>query len=198
MNTMLWPVFEVSPTYRGALQRHFLALDRDDRRLRFGTPLTDAASRACVARIDFDRDAVFGVFDEELEAIGAAHLAHADEHAELGVSVLRAHRHRGVGAALLARAVLRARNWGVRVLFMHCLKENDAMMRLADKQGVRIVTEQGEVDAWLNLPRADASTHFAELFAQRVSLYDYALKSQLARARRFVAMSSTFSQPKVD
>ena len=32
---------------------------------------------------------------------------------------------------LLARAHMRARNWGVRELFMHCLTENAAMMRLA-------------------------------------------------------------------
>ena len=89
---------------------------------------------------------------------------------------LPAHRGRGIGGALLARAHLRARNWGVRALFMHCLTENGAMMHLARKQEMDIVAEAGEADAWLRLPPADASSHFGEVFAQRVALFDYALK----------------------
>jgi hypothetical protein len=90
---------------------------------------------------------------------------------------------------------MRARNWGVRALFMHCLGENATMMHLARKQDMRIVTEQGEAQAWLRLLPADASSHFGEVFAQRVALFDYAMKSQLAGARRLVAGFS-FSQPR--
>jgi GNAT superfamily N-acetyltransferase len=167
---------QLSPFDRGALEAHFLALDAEDRRLRFGAPLKDDGVRAYVARIDFARDAVFGVHDDALHLIGAAHVARSNQHAELGVSVLRAHRGRGVGGALLARAHMRARNWGVRELFMHCLTENDAMMRLAHRQRMRIVVDSGEADAWLKLPPADASSHFGEVFAERVALFDYALK----------------------
>lgn len=170
------PIRELSRLDRAALEPHFLALDREDRRLRFGTPINDAAVRAYLQRIDFERDAAFGVFDDALHLIGAAHVARSDGHAELGVSVLPGHRGRGIGGALLARAHLRARNWGVRALFMHCLTENGAMMHLARKQDMDIVVEAGEADAWLKLAPADASSHFGEVFAQRVALFDYALK----------------------
>src|SRR6266850_1045447 len=112
---------------------------------------------------------VFDVFDEALELAGVAHLARGDGDAELGVSVLSGYRRRGIGGALLARAVLRARNWGVRALFMHCLRENGTVMHLARRQGMRIVTERGEADAWLALPPADASSQLAvvELFSGR-------------------------------
>ena len=183
------PVSELSPVHRAGLLRHFLELDVHDRRLRFGAAPSDSAVRAYVARIDFSHGAVFGVFDEELKIIGAAHVARADEHAELGVSVLREQRNRGLGGALLMRAALRARNWGVRTLFMHCLRENQTIMHLARKQGMRIVTEQGEANAWLGLPPADASSHFGEVFAQRVALFDYALKAQLAAWRRGAGVS---------
>ncbi|MGH8723794.1 MAG: GNAT family N-acetyltransferase, partial [Burkholderiales bacterium] len=103
---------ELSRAERPALQQHFLALGGEDRRLRFGAPMNDAGVRAYLARIDFGRDAVFGVFDDALHLIGAAHVARSDAHAELGVSVLPGYRGRGVGGALLARAHLRARNWG--------------------------------------------------------------------------------------
>jgi GNAT superfamily N-acetyltransferase len=169
-------VRELSRPDRASLEPHFLALDGEDRRLRFGMALKNEAVRAYVARIDFERDAVFGVYDDALHLIGAAHVARSDGHAELGVSVLPGHRGRGIGAALLARAHLRARNWGVRALFMHCLTENGAMMHLARKQDMEIVAESGEADAWLRLLPADASSHFGEVFAQRVALFDYALK----------------------
>jgi GNAT superfamily N-acetyltransferase len=173
--------------HRAPLLRHFLALGRGDRHLRFGAALSDTAVQSYVARINFERDALFGSFDDDLELIGAAHVARSDEHVELGVSVLHEQRKRGIGRALLARAGLRARNWGARTLFMHCLRENEAMMHLARKAGTRIVTEQGEADAWLSLAPADAGTHFGEVFAQRFALFDYALKSQRAGARRLVA-----------
>ena len=198
MNKIAWPVSELSVLHRGALLRHFMALDRDDRRLRFGTPRSDTALRAYVASIDFERDALFGVFDEELELIGAAHVARAHGHAELGVSVLREQRNQGVGGALLARAAMRARNWGVRALFIHCLRENEAIMHLARRQGMRIVTEAGEAEAWLGLAPADASTHFGELFAQRIALFDYTFKSQFAGARRLLEAGLSFSQAKGD
>jgi GNAT superfamily N-acetyltransferase len=167
---------ELGRLERASLEPHFIALEGDDRRLRFGIALNDDAVRAYVARIDFERDAVFGVHDEALHVIGAAHVARTGNHAELGVSVLAGHRGRGVGGALLARAHMRARNWGVRALFMHCLAENGAMMHLARKQDMQIVVESGEADASLKLAPADASSHFGEVFAQRVALFDYALK----------------------
>jgi GNAT superfamily N-acetyltransferase len=171
---------ELARLDRAALAAHLLALGGEDRRLRFGAPLNDAAVRSYVERVDFERDAVFGVHDDSLRLIAAAHVARANGHAELGVSVLRGNRGRGIGGALLARAYLRARNWGVRTLFMHCLTENAAMMHLARKHAMDLVVEFGEADAWLELPRADASSHFGEVFAQRVGLFDYALKQGTA------------------
>ena len=171
------PIRELWQGERSSLCEHFLALHPEDRRLRFGTPLGDHSVREYVRRIDFDQDALFGVFDEELRLLGVAHVARADGHAELGVSVLQGHRHRGIGGALLARACLRARNWRVDSLFMHCLTENAAMMRLALRQGTDVVTQAGEADAWLRLRPPDAGSHFGEVFEQRAALFDYALKS---------------------
>src|SRR5438874_1634021 len=128
---MTIPIRELSRAERPALIEHFLKLGSHDRRLRFGTPLSDHAVREYVERIDFAQDAVFAIADDELHLLGVAHLARAEGHAELGVSVLEGQRGRGIGGALLARAHLHARNWGVNALLMHCLTENAAMMRRA-------------------------------------------------------------------
>ena len=171
------PVRELGRLDREAYERHLLALDAEDRRLRFGTPVADSVIQRYVAGIDFDRDALFGVFDDDLQLVGAAHLARGDDHAELGVSVLAGYRKRGFGGALLERATLHARNWRRAKLFMHCLKENETMMHLARQQGMDIVTDGGEADAWLKLPKPDAGSYFGEVFAQRVALFDFALKA---------------------
>ena len=65
-------------------------------------------------------------------------LALGDDGAELGLSVLPAHRGRGLGGALLERARTHARNWGVDALFMQCLTDNAAMMHLARTRGMAI------------------------------------------------------------
>jgi GNAT superfamily N-acetyltransferase len=185
------PIREVSRAERPALVSHFLLLGPGDRRLRFGTPLSDYSVREYVERIDFAHDAVFAVADDDLRFPGIAHLARGGGHAELGVSVLQDHRGHGLGGALLERAHLHARNWGVHALFMHCLTENAAIMRLARRQQMEIVSEAGEADAWLRLPPPDAASHFGAVFAQRVALLDHALKSQLAATRRIaVAVTS--------
>src|SRR3954464_645575 len=132
------PIREVSRAERLPLVSHFLLLGPEDRRLRFGTPLSDYSVRQYVERIDFAHDAVFAVADDDLKFLGIAHLARGGGHAELGVSVLQDHRGHGLGGALLERAHLHARNWGVHALFMHCLIENAAMMRLARRQQMEI------------------------------------------------------------
>jgi GNAT superfamily N-acetyltransferase len=183
-------VKELSRLELPALERHFLALAGEDRRLRFGGSLNDHAISLYVKGIDFNRDAVFGVVDDELHIIGAAHLARGDGHAELGVSVLPGHRDLGIGAELLRRAHAHARNWGENRLFMHCLSENGAMMHLANKQGMDVEAAQGEADAWLRLEPADASSYMGAVFEQRVAMVDHAIKKQFAGARRF---ADTFS-----
>jgi GNAT superfamily N-acetyltransferase len=178
---------ELSRLEREALEHHLLALGDEDRRLRFGLALPDQAIRDYVKRIDFERDAVFGVFDDDLQLIAVAHLARCEAHAELGISVLSGWRGRGVGAALLARSHTHVRNWGIRKLFMHCLSENAAMMHLARSQAMRICASSGEADAWLELPPADATSYATQVLAERVGVFDYALKSQRHAVRRIAA-----------
>jgi GNAT superfamily N-acetyltransferase len=145
---------------RGAVTAHLLALSSEDRRLRFGRALSDAALRDYVARIDFDRDAMFGFLAEDLSLGGAAHLAIVDGVAELGMSVLAAYRRRGVGSALFQRASEFARNHRIRTLFMRCLTGNAAMMHIARKSGMKIVTSGGAADAYLPLNPGTIAAEF--------------------------------------
>lgn len=168
---------ELNLNERPRLLVHLLALDPEDRRLRFGQALSDEGVEQYTDRIDLSRDVVFVVTNDDFAIIGAAHLAREDEHAQLGVSVLAKNRGQGIGEALLERCASRTRIWGVRVLFMNCLVENTAMMHLARKQGLKIVSSGAEAEAFVHLPRADLTSVAAEVAAEHVGLFDHALKS---------------------
>jgi GNAT superfamily N-acetyltransferase len=168
---------ELHANERPQLLTHLLALDAEDRRLRFEHALSDDGVRHYVEGIDLSRDAVFVVTDVDLTIVGAAHLAREDRHAQLGISVLLQSRRRGIGGALLARCAARARNWGVHVMFMNCLVENAAMMRLAHKQGLKIAVSGAEAEAFVRLPRADLTSLAAEAVAEHLGLFDHAQKS---------------------
>jgi RimJ/RimL family protein N-acetyltransferase len=161
---------------RPAVRAHLLALGADDRRLRFGFMARDAAIERYVASIDFSRDAVFGVNGETRNFEGIAHLALNNNHAELGLSVLPLYRERGIGTALVSRAAVHARNRQINVLFMQCLSENRAIMRIARALGMYVVTEGVESEASLALPAADALSVTCELVADQIALCDAALR----------------------
>jgi GNAT superfamily N-acetyltransferase len=147
---------------RAALESHFLSLDGEDRRLRFGSNISDAGLHEYVASIDFERDGVFAVQDEGLTLLAVVHVAFSDDSAELGMSVLPGSRGKGMGSALFTRAVMHLRNRGTLEVFVHCLTENGAMMHLARKHGMRIIPAGMETDARLALDPATAHSHLSE------------------------------------
>ena len=107
---------ELTRLERPALEAHFLALGASERRLRFGVPLSDSAVRTYVERIDFERDAVFGVSGEDLRLVGVGHVGRGDGHAELGISVLESERGRGT-AGRCSRALTCERATGACARF---------------------------------------------------------------------------------
>jgi hypothetical protein len=188
MTSLIAPPVRLRNTDRTALVDHFLALDNDDRRLRFGAALSDDAIRHTEERIDFDRDELFGVADDDLRLLGVVHVAFYPKMAELGLSVLPAARGQGVGNALFERAVTHLVNRSVREVFVHCLNENGAMMYLARKHGMRIVREGGETDAWLALPRPTAGSVFTEWMQERQADSLHMLRRQVMVTRSLIRL----------
>ena len=166
---------------RTTLVGHFLALPVKDRRLRFGASLAPTVIAAYVDGIDFDHDAVFGVHDDRLALVGVAHLAFGDNRAEVGLSVLPAHRGLGVGGALFKRAVAHARSRCTPRLFMHFLSGNAPIMSIARRFGMDIVAGAGGgAEAELMLPPASPMAFAAEFVTDTFALYDRALKALVA------------------
>lgn len=184
-------IHRLNVRHRDDIERHLLRLPEEDRRLRFGHAIRDEAVRAYVAKIDFERDRVFGILDAGLDLLGVAHLALDPGHklAEFGVSVDPACRGKGYGFALLKRVVLHAANLGYRSLFMVCLAENRIMMHLAQKAGLRVVVEAGEADARMGLDRAIHGGALREVLEDQFELVDTLFKQQ------YFWLSQPFAEP---
>jgi len=181
----------LSERTRPALAAHFLGLSLKDRCLRFGTALAPTVIAAYVDGIDFGRDAVFGAHDDRLALVGVAHVAFADESAELGLSVVAAHRGQGVGGALFKRAVTHARNRHMPRLSMNCLSGNTPIMRIATKFGMDIVVDHGDAGAHLELPPASPASIAREFVMDALGMCERALRSGRAGWNPFRARSQS-------
>ena len=184
------PVRELHAGHREEILQHFLQLDDEDRRLRFGTQTPDEVIRSYVAGLNFNKDAIFGIFDLNLKLIGMAHLAYLPQvkgktrSAEFGVSVLPEGRAQGLGSALLQRSAVHSRNTRVEILYVHCLSNNKAMMHLAQKAGMAVEYAYGDADAYLKLPPASPATIVQEAANEQWADLDYAWKANLKRSNQ--------------
>src|SRR6478609_1147432 len=189
---VLVPIRSLGPAHRGRIATHLLALDADDRYLRFGYTATDEQIARYVEALDFDNDDIFGIYNRKLELIAMAHLAfsrdpNASRCAEFGVSVLAKARGRGYGSRLFERAVIHARNEGVDLLFIHALSENTAMLKIARKAGAKLERFGSETEAHLRLPPATLDTRMSELVVEHFAQTDYRLKQQVKSFWDFLA-----------
>lgn len=190
------PVKELRERDRRRMLKHFLALERHDRLLRFGTPVNDEQITRYVGSIDFDRDLVFGVYNRVFKLVAVGHLAFADRDAdkhkatekdqvaEFGVSVLKSARGLGIGSKLFERANIACRNNDVDTLYMHCLSSNATMMHIAKKAGMEIHRDYGEADAYLKLGPADPASVLQEAMEEQLASIDYALKANVRAATK--------------
>jgi GNAT superfamily N-acetyltransferase len=187
----LVPVRLLASQHVDDIVMHLLGLPEADRLLRFGHATSDVHIRRYAQQLDFDNDAVLGVYNKRLELVGMAHSAlSADpDHAacaEFGVSVWPRYRGRGLGAHLFTRAVLHARNTGVRMLFIHALSRNAAMLTMAQKAGARVVSDGTDAEAFLLLPPASLDSHVSEMVGQQVAELDFQLKKQAQQFQQFL------------
>ncbi|MET3131846.1 RimJ/RimL family protein N-acetyltransferase [Oxalobacteraceae bacterium GrIS 1.11] len=185
---------------RRRMVKHFLALEKSDRLLRFGSQLPDELVAAYVNRIDFTRDIVYGVYNRVFQLVAVGHLAFApkeksparnavtskDRVAEFGVSVARSTRGMGIGSKMFERAAIHCRNNDVDTLYMHCLSSNQTMMHIAKKAGMKILRDYGEADAYLQLPPPNPASVLQEAVEEQFATLDYTLKANARAAVKWL------------
>ena len=194
---MRWiPVRILSTKHRPKISAHLKSMGPHDRYLRFGYAANNEQIENYVAKLDFARDDIYGVFNRRLEIVAMAHLAFSADPqwatcAEFGVSVDLKMRGRGLGARLFERAVMHARNQGVTLLFIHALSENTPMLKIARKAGARVERDGSESDAYLSLPLANIDSQVNELIEQGMADLDFQIKS---RANQFSQLLNSLQE----
>jgi GNAT superfamily N-acetyltransferase len=188
----LVPIRSLGPNHIERIARHLLALEPQDRYLRFGFAATDEQIQRYVDGLNFERDEIFGIYNRRLDLIAMAHLAFSADStlaacAEFGVSVLAPARGRGYGARLFERAAMHARNEGVSRMFIHALSENTAMLKIASAAGARVERDGAESEAHLSLPPATFDTRLTELVEEQLAQADYQIKAQVKQFRDLIA-----------
>ena len=69
---VLVPIRSLGPSYRSRIAAHLLALEPQDRYLRFGYAASDEQVQRYVDQLDFERDEIFGIYNRRLELIAMA------------------------------------------------------------------------------------------------------------------------------
>lgn len=173
----------LGPNHRRRALIHLLALDAQDRMMRFGYVASDGQITAYVERLDFQNDTVFGVFNRRVEIVALAHLAickspESEPVGDFGVSVFPAWRGRGLGGRLYERAALHARNEGVEVLQIQALASNVPMLAIARKHGATVQRMGSESEACLRLPKPSLESRLQEILEEYWAHLHYTAKAQ--------------------
>lgn len=191
-------VKELSERDRRRLLMHFLALNDNDRLLRFGRAFPDEMITRYVQMLDFSRDAVFGVYNTDLELVGVGHLAFVPKEAmpalseatvkariaEFGVSVSASARGMGIGSKLFERAAIRCRNEDVDTLYMHCLSSNQTIIHIAKKAGMEIRRDDG-CNACLKLAPANPGAMPHATAEEQLASFDSTFKANSKAATKW-------------
>jgi RimJ/RimL family protein N-acetyltransferase len=191
-NDVLVPICPLNTSHLPGIKKHLLALNAQDRYLRFGYAATDEQVDRYVRSLKFECDEIYGIFNRNLDIVAMAHLAIMKQpgrtsKAEFGVSVKSAARGRGYGARLFERAVMHARNEKISEIYIHALSENAPMIRIARKSGAILERDGSETEAYLRLPKRDLDSRVTELFVDQFAKANYSVKEDSKKFWDFLA-----------
>jgi GNAT superfamily N-acetyltransferase len=168
----------------GVYGKHLLRLDAESRRNRFGGAVSDEFIRRYAESAALSGAVIYGFFvDGVLRGTAELRLLERAGDAEAALSVEKPWQSRGVGAALLERVLLAARNRQVERLHMLCLAENRRMQQLARKFGAALSFEAGSVMGEMKAPHPTPMSVMRELVVDGTDLATAMLDvpSQLAK-----------------
>ncbi|RZJ06452.1 MAG: GNAT family N-acetyltransferase [Rubrivivax sp.] len=141
--------FQLAARDRPALTRHLLALNPEDRRLRFFYVATDEQIRTFVSTLAIEHS--LGYFVDDVLVATAMMTPEGPRCVEFSVSVDEQQRRRGLAAQLLAYGLQRVNARQVDRLVIHHLAENAAMAAVHHHLPSRRERNGGEIDVAIDL-----------------------------------------------
>ena len=128
-------------------------LNDHDRHMYFGMGVSDEYIDDLVERIESEPAQHEFLISYNCSGwLGVLHVARVnDQTIEFGLGVAEEYRNLGIGNDLLSEGILWARNRGFKRLFLHCVAWNRTMAHLADKHGLEMTAESGDLDVMARL-----------------------------------------------
>lgn len=143
------------------LELLLLSLTPDDRQFRFAGTISDEAISKYVSNLNWRKICVYGMYDKRGSLIGAVELVPSSSGTELAIQVSSDHKRRGIGRALMSRALVHAKLRGLGKLQILCSADNEAMQHLARGVGMTLTREYGDVEGLVTVGRATAGDYMA-------------------------------------
>jgi GNAT superfamily N-acetyltransferase len=134
-NLALHPMRRFGAADAPRIHAHLLALDTDDRLLRFGHGIRDEGIAAYVAALDFARDHVHGLSTAQGGILALAHVALREGEIDFGLSVSPGQRQRGLGRALFGHVIALASSLNAARIVCHSV--SPAVLHMAAASGFR-------------------------------------------------------------
>ncbi len=126
-------------SHREKVLNHFKRLDAESIRSRFCSFMNESAIELYVSKINFSKNGIFGIFNDDLDVIGVGECVIEDANkAEVAFCVEVEYQNQGLGGKLLERIVRFAKAREKTHLEMLCLKTNQKSQYLAKKFGLKV------------------------------------------------------------
>jgi RimJ/RimL family protein N-acetyltransferase len=104
--------------------------------------------------------------------VGVIHLARISEtQMEFGIMVSEEHRHKGIADVLISEAITWIQNRGFNTLYLHCLNRNSVMKHLAQKHGLVLHENGGDIEAKTQVPPPSLLSYFAESVTAQKNIF---------------------------
>lgn len=161
---------------------HLKRLSPEDRRSRFQYVASDAQIDDHVEKFLKGGGHVIGWFvDGELRGAAEVALLGDGSAAEAAFEIEPGWRGRGVGAELVIRALLWARNRGVKRLLIHTTRSNTAMLRAARRSGATFEFDLSDAEGIIETRRASWRSHLREAMFEEQGVVRWARAALLRR-----------------
>jgi GNAT superfamily N-acetyltransferase len=168
----------------GGYADHLLRLDPTSRRNRFGGAVADRFLRHHAESAFEPLNVIYGFFADGVLR-GAAELRpFGVGQAEAAFSIEKPWQSHGVGTELLERALLAARNRGVKQLHITCLPENQRMQQLARKFDAELRRDFDSVIGEVEAPYPTPLSVMREMIADGTGLATALLDAQSRLLKR--------------
>ena len=113
--------------------------------------------------------------------VGVIHMARiSEQHMEFGVMVDEEYRGQGIANQLMQEAIIWIQNRGFDTLYLHCLNRNSAMKHLAQKHGLELHEEYGDIEAITHVPPPSVLSYAQEALTAQKNIFFLNLRNAWA------------------